>query len=134
LGGIIANSLSLQIRNVLDPHKELDMNAKSLPAYLIGKLRIKDSEDYMNRYGLPVLTLLEAAGAEILAVSPEPEILEGEWDSNWTVIIKFPSVSAAKQFYASGEYAPYLSLRMNELTERGSLALLEGFDPAALGL
>jgi uncharacterized protein (DUF1330 family) len=110
------------------------MTEQSLPAYLLVRLKVKNPEDYMNRYGMPVVGQLQAAGAELLSVSQEPDVVEGEWDSNWTVLIKFPSMTAAKKFYTSSEYAPYLSLRVNELTDGGSAVFLEGFDPATLGL
>lgn len=110
------------------------MNTKVLPAYLIGRLNVKDYENYMNRYAMPVLEQFKTAGAEILAASPQPEVMEGEWNSNWTVLIRFPSVEAARNFYNSDEYAPFRTLRINELTNEGSLVMVEGFDPAVLGL
>ena len=110
------------------------MNDKTLPTYLLAKLNVKDPEDYMNRYGMPVLAQLEAAGAEVLAASPQPNVVEGEWDSNWTVLIRFPNMGSAMNFYNSDEYAPFLSLRKNELTHDGTALFIEGFDPAALGL
>lgn len=110
------------------------MNAKVLPAYLIGRINVKDHEDYMNQYAMPVLEQFKAAGAEILAASPQPEVLEGEWKSNWTVLIRFPSMEAARNFYHSDEYAPFRSLRVNELTNEGTVLMVEGFDPAVLGL
>ena len=109
------------------------MNDEALPAYLLAKLNVKDREDYLNRYGMPVLGQLEAVGAEVLAFSPQPDIVEGEWDSNWTVLIRFPSMEVAKKWYNSDEYAPFLSLRINELTNDGVALFLEGFDPATLG-
>ena len=110
------------------------MSTKTLPAYMIGRLNVKDHDEYMSRYAMPVLRLFEAAGAEVLAASPQPDVLEGEWNSNWTVLIRFPSLDAARRFYQSEEYAPLLSLRINELTDEGAALIVEGFDPAALGL
>lgn len=110
------------------------MATKVLPAYLIGRLNVKNYEDYMNRYAMPVLEQFKVAGAEILAASPQPEVMEGDWQSNWTVLIRFPSMEAARKFYQSGEYAPFLDLRVNELTDDGSVLMVEGFDPAVLGL
>lgn len=110
------------------------MNNKALPAYMIARLNVKDHEDYMNRYAMPVLGQFEAAGAEILVASPQPEVLEGEWKSNWTVVVRFPSVEAARKLYHSEEYAPFRSLRINELTGEGSALIVEGFDPSVLGL
>lgn len=110
------------------------MSDKTPPAYLIAKLTVKDREAYLSRYGRPVYPLLEAAGGEILAVSQQPEVAEGEWDGNWTLLVKFPSMAALKKYYTSSEYAPYLSLRKNELTEGGAMVFVEGFDPDAFGV
>ena len=110
------------------------MESKVLPAYLIGRINVKDHADYMNRYAMPVLEQFKAAGAEILVATPQPEVLEGEWKSNWTVLVRFPSMEAARKFYHSDEYAPFRALRINELTNEGTALLVEGFDLAALGL
>ena len=110
------------------------MTTKVLPAYLIGRLNVKDHEDYMKRYAMPVLEQFKKAGAEILAATPQPDVLEGEWKSNWTVLIRFPSLKAARSFINSDEYAPYRTLRVNELTNEGTALLVEGFDFAVLGL
>jgi len=83
---------------------------------------------------MPVLDQFRKAGAEILAATPQPEVLEGGWKSNWTVLIRFPSMEAARSFYDSEEYAPFRSIRVDELTNEGSVVMVEGFDFAALGL
>lgn len=110
------------------------MNDKTPPAYLIARMHVNDPEEYLSRYGRPVYPLLQAAGGEILAVSENPEVAEGEWDSNWTLLVKFPSMAALKKYYTSNEYAPYLSMRVNELTGEGAMVFVEGFDPASVGL
>jgi uncharacterized protein (DUF1330 family) len=76
------------------------MTDQPLPAYLLTKLTIKDPGEFMSRYGMPVVAQLRAAGAELLSVSQEPDVVEGEWDSNWTALIRFPSMAAARTFYA----------------------------------
>lgn len=108
------------------------MNAQLTPAYLVAKLTVKNHKEYIERYGMPVVEVLEQYGAEVLAASPNPEAIEGEWESNWTVIIRFPSMAKAKEFYASPEYTPFRSLRINELIDKGAIGLVEGFDPAVL--
>jgi len=110
------------------------MPTKSLPAYLIGRLNVKNHDEYMERYAMPVLSLFEKAGAEVLAASPEPDVVEGEWQSNWTVLVRFPSLEAARQFYRSDAYAPLRALRIDELTDEGAAVMVAGFDPASLGV
>jgi uncharacterized protein (DUF1330 family) len=110
------------------------MSNATLPAYLIAVLERTDHDAYMQRYATPVIAQLAEAGAELLAVTPTPAVLEGEWPGNWTVLIRFPSLAAAEAWYNSPAYAPYKALRMNELTRSGSVVMTEGFDPATLGL
>jgi uncharacterized protein (DUF1330 family) len=60
--------------------------------------------------------------------------LEGEWGGNWTVVIRFPSKVVAEEWYNSPEYQPLKELRIDDLTEGGSVVLVDGFDPVALGI
>ncbi len=69
-------------------------------------------------------------GAEVLVASRAANALEGELTWNWTVVIRFPSEEAATAWYDSPEYAPLKTIRTQELTEGGSLALVPGIDGA----
>src|SRR6266702_5857190 len=97
------------------------VNSQTIPGYLIVSLRVKDLEEYMQRYGMPAIAQLQEIGAEIEVASAEAEVLEGEWDCNWTVVIRFPSKSIATEFYNSPGYTPLRTLRINELTDGGSI-------------
>jgi len=59
------------------------VNSQTIPGYLIVSLRVKDLEEYMQRYGMPAIAQLQEIGAEIEVASAEAEVLEGEWDCNW---------------------------------------------------
>jgi uncharacterized protein (DUF1330 family) len=104
-----------------------------MPCYLIALLRVKNYEEYIERYGMPAIRQLQAAGAELEVAAAEAELLEGEWGCNWTVVIKFPGKAAATAWYNSPGYAPLRALRINELTNGGSIVLVEGFDLSVLG-
>lgn len=65
-----------------------------------------DFERYLGEYGKPLAPILEKHGAEVLAATPEPQILEGAYDRNFTVVIKFPSAEAVQRWHASPEYQP----------------------------
>lgn len=109
------------------------MNSPTLPGYLIATLRVKDLEQYMQRYGLPAIAQLNEIGAEVQVASGSPDVLEGDWDCNWTVVIRFPSKSVATEFYNSAGYTPLRMLRINELTDGGSVVIVEGLDVTAFG-
>jgi uncharacterized protein (DUF1330 family) len=85
-------------------------------------------DEYLQRYGMPALAQLKEMGAEVQVASAAAEALEGEWDCNWTVVIRFPSKEKAAEFYNSPAYLPLRTLRINELTNGGSLVIVEGFD------
>ena len=111
-------------------HEELDraeMTSQSKPAYLIVQHTVSDVESYTKRYAIPVVQQLRDIGAKILAVSSEPQILEGKGGYKSIVIIEFPSMSVAKKWYSSEKYKPYKDLRINKLTEGGNLVLVPGF-------
>lgn len=103
-------------------------------AYMIVTLNVKDFGQYMERYVTPLMGQFEKYGIEVVSATAQPEVLEGEWPANWTVILKFPSLAVAREWYQSDEYAPLKALRINELTNGGSAVLVEAFDPSSLGV
>jgi uncharacterized protein (DUF1330 family) len=102
--------------------------SESLPAYLVVQLNVKNHQEYLQRYAMSVLPMFKKHGAKVIAASA-PKVLEGEWEGNWSALVKFPSMSAAQEWYNSPEYQPLKELRINELTMGGSSALVEGFNP-----
>jgi len=107
-------------------------HATKPPGYLIAQIRIKNYAQYIERYAQHVIPMIARCGGEVLVATPSAECKEGEWPANWTVVIRFPSVQTVRDFYAAPEYAPLKALRIDELTEGNSVAIAEGFDPAAL--
>jgi uncharacterized protein (DUF1330 family) len=54
---------------------------------------------------------IAASGARVLAVDTAPEVLEGGWHGDKTVMLEFDSVEAAKAWYESDAYAQARPLR-----------------------
>lgn len=81
------------------------------PVYLLATLQVADLETYMADYGIPVTPMLLAAGAEILVATPQVQALEGDHESNWTVVVRFPSQAAAEGWYDSSEYQAMIPVR-----------------------
>lgn len=98
---------------------------KTLPAYVIGQLSVKDYEEYVATYGAGVFEQIKAAGAEVLVAAPDVQVLEGEWHGNWTIVVKYPSMDAALDSYNAPEYEPLKQLRY-KLTEPGNLVVAPG--------
>jgi uncharacterized protein (DUF1330 family) len=61
------------------------------------------------RSAAPPSTVL--AGAAVLAVDRSPQLLEGEWHGDRTVILEFESVAAARAWYDSAAYQRVKPLR-----------------------
>ena len=108
-------------------------NESPNPAYFIALIQVPDIDSYRRGYGREVVAQVTAAGGKLLVASASPTILEGEWQSSWTVVIQFPDRDTAMRWYESREYAPLKKLRIEELTTAGTVALFDGFRPAATG-
>ena len=81
-----------------------------MPAYMIAQIRIDDAEQF-NEYRKQVIPTIQAFDGRVLAADAAPSIVEGEWPANSTVVIEFPSVERAQQWYDSDQYAAPKALR-----------------------
>jgi uncharacterized protein (DUF1330 family) len=102
------------------------MSEETKPAYAMVQLNMKDPGDFMERYAQHVFPILAAWGIEMIAGSASPTTKEGAFGGNWAAVLRFPSMAVAEEWYASDDYAPYRDLRMNELTDSGTLVFIEG--------
>ncbi|WP_280332800.1 DUF1330 domain-containing protein [Nocardia wallacei] len=76
-------------------------------AYVIFTEAIKDP-DGMRAYAAAAAP---ATGVRALAVDSRPEVLEGQWHGDQTVILEFDSVEAAHAWYNSPAYEQAKPLR-----------------------
>jgi uncharacterized protein (DUF1330 family) len=97
-----------------------------MPAYLIARVSITDPEQY-RKYLEAVPAIIEQYGGKVLARAPSPETLEGPGEHRRIVILQFPDVAKAREFYGSPEYKEARKLR--EGAAVGELVLLEGSAP-----
>lgn len=98
------------------------------PVYMVGIIDVKDFQTYAVQYGMPVGEMFTEIGAEIIAASDSAEVLEGNWDGNWSVIVKVPSAEAARDLYHSEKYAPFRKARQTSLANGTTLAIIPGLD------
>jgi uncharacterized protein (DUF1330 family) len=96
------------------------------PVYLIAQIDVKDYESYLSEYGFPLLEQLTEIGAEVLAADANIDVLEGQWPGNWVAVIKFPSEEAMSKFYNSEKYAPLKTLRIEKLSNEGTVVVVPG--------
>lgn len=85
--------------------------------YSFGRMKIKDYNEYINRYGVPFIKLLPKYNGTLLAATKKGMLVEGKEEGNWTVLMEFASGQDAYAFYNSPEYGPLKKLRLEELTE-----------------
>jgi uncharacterized protein (DUF1330 family) len=72
------------------------------------------------------------AGATILAVDTAPEVIEGSWHGDQTVLLEFESVDAARAWYESEGYQQ--AARLRQAAADCNAVILSGFDmPSAHG-
>ena len=72
---------------------------------------------------------VEKYGGRFLVRGGSTEILEGEW-SPALVVIEFPTVEKARQWYSSDEYRPALEIRQRSADNE--LLIVEGTAPPSL--
>jgi len=102
------------------------MSDEATPAYGLVQINITNQDEFMERYAQHVFPILAAWGIEMIAGSASPTTKEGAFGGNWAAVLRFPSMAVAEEWYASDDYAPYRDLRMNELTDSGTLVFIEG--------
>ncbi|MDJ0944930.1 MAG: DUF1330 domain-containing protein [Kiloniellales bacterium] len=81
------------------------------PVYLLAQLEITDMDAFFSDYALPLQPLNQKYGVEVLVGTPEVATLEGDYDKNFTVVLRFPSAEAQAQWYADPAYQPLLARR-----------------------
>ena len=96
------------------------------PAYGLVQINITNPQEFMERYAQHVFPILAKWGIEMLAGSDHPITKEGTFQGNWSAVLRFPSMQIAEEWYDSEDYAPYKNMRMNELTDSGSLVFVQG--------
>ncbi|WP_327432358.1 DUF1330 domain-containing protein [Streptomyces sp. NBC_01236] len=66
-------------------------------------------------------------GASILAVDGQPQVLEGAWRGDRTVVLEFASVEAARAWYESAAYERAKPLR--QVASDTNAVIVSGFEP-----
>ena len=99
-----------------------------MAAYLIVNLDVKDREAF-ERYRAEVPAVIAKHGGRYLVRGGDLHPVEGGFGLKRLVVLEFPSLEAARAFYASPEYAPLLRLRQESADV--DIVLVEGWAPPA---
>lgn len=98
-----------------------------MPAYFIGKVKVTDPVRYAE-YIKATPPVIAKFGGRFIARGGERITLEGPEVTERMVIIEFPSVAAAQDFYNSPEYAKAKALR--EGAAEAQFVVVDGVPPA----
>ena len=94
-----------------------------MAAYLILDIHVKDPEEYAAYRERAPATLEQYGGRYLVRGGPH-ETVEGDWYPERVVVVEFPSVERAKEWYASPEYQEIVGLRLRAAP--GNTLLVEG--------
>ena len=86
-----------------------------------------DDPAALEEYATRTLPVVEAHGGRYVVVGGPFEVKEGSWSPTFPVLIEFPDIAAARDWYESPEYAPLKALR--EASGRYSAVFIEGASP-----
>jgi uncharacterized protein (DUF1330 family) len=94
-----------------------------MTAYVIAHIDVKDPDRYKDYIKMSPVSIAKYGG-RFIARGGRTESLEGEWQPKRLVILEFPNVERAKEWWASAEYADAKALR--QATSTGDLVVVEG--------
>ncbi|MCZ6759497.1 MAG: DUF1330 domain-containing protein [Gemmatimonadetes bacterium] len=81
-----------------------------MTAYVIVEIDVTDPDNY-ERYKELAGPSVGAYGGRYAVRGGQVEILEGDWDPVRVVVLEFPSMERAKEWWSSDDYAPAKQIR-----------------------
>ena len=81
-----------------------------MPAYVIVETDVHDPEQY-EQYKAASPGAVAAGGGKFVARGGELAVLEGDWNPSRIVVLEFPDLATAKEWYASERYQEAKKLR-----------------------
>jgi uncharacterized protein (DUF1330 family) len=94
-----------------------------MAAYFIVDVDVKNPQAY-EAYKHAAAASIVQYGGRYLVRGGKHEVLEGTWRPTRLVVLEFPSIEAAKRWYASDEYTKVKPIRLKHAV--GHLVLVEG--------
>ena len=95
-----------------------------MAGYLIANIEVKDPAKF-EEYRQKVVPVIQKFGGRYLIRGGDVRRLEGNLPLKRLVVLEFPTVEAAQQFYDSAEYEPILKLRLS--STQSDLVLVQGY-------
>lgn len=95
-----------------------------MSAYVIVEVSIHDHEAYEGYKKLTPASIAAFDGKFVVR-GAQSESLEGDWHPERIVVLEFPSVERAKEWWASEQYAPAKQIRQANATTK--MIVIEGY-------
>ncbi len=96
-----------------------------MPAYIIVEIEITDEGMYEDYKKLTPASLAPYQGKFIVR-GGKTEVLESDWKPGRIVVLEFPNMEKAKQWWSSDEYAPAKKIRQRSANTK--MILVDGFE------
>jgi len=94
-----------------------------MAAYVLAEIEITNPDGY-REYTAIVPATIAKYGGRFLVRGGAAEVLEGDWPQRRRVLLEFPSMQAAKQWFDSPDYEKPKAMR--QAASNGRLLLMEG--------
>jgi len=96
-----------------------------MPAYVIVEVTIHDHKEY-EEYKKLTPASITAYGGKFVIRGAKTESLEGDWNPERIVVLEFPTIERAREWYNSKEYAPAKKIRHKNAASK--MILVEGYN------
>jgi uncharacterized protein (DUF1330 family) len=83
---------------------------ETMPAYMIARINVTDPEQYKS-YIAATPGVIEKFGGKFIARGGETITLEGPEETRRMVVVEFPALENARNFYNSSDYREVMKLR-----------------------
>lgn len=96
-----------------------------MPAYVIVEIDIEDQNIY-DEYKKLTPAAIAAYDGKFVVRGAKTQCLEGDWNAERIVVLEFPSVERAKEWWSSPEYSKAKSLRQQ--SAKTKIILMQGVE------
>jgi uncharacterized protein (DUF1330 family) len=84
-----------------------------MTAYCLFDMYEVTGPEKLEQYRRGVLATVKKYGGRYIVIGGKCDIVEGNWRPTFPVLMEFPSLKAAHDWYNSPEYAPLKALRQS---------------------
>ncbi len=95
-----------------------------MAAYVIYNLTELVDEKAIGEYVQEFEAMFGKYDGKVIAIAPDFDVLEGDWNAQRVVIIEFTDMQALRRWYDADEYQPLIKLRQS--AARGDMIALNG--------